>query len=203
VEGEHLPVRIDFLDVCSAAAQAAVNTRAVTLRQIRALAESSMRSTLDVRFAEVAVSQARLDLEQAENNAAAAQANLSAPPGLYWPMTFDLVDEPVPGVLARTRIGCAGSCGRPGCLASRPGAWKDIRRPRCKIRQQTAALDPRDGRRGGSPVELASRPDRGSTRRSTEPAPRRRYSPSRRRVRSGWPLNVGLETAQQAEIEQA
>jgi outer membrane protein len=40
------------------AAQSAVNNREVTLRQIRALADSSMRSTLDVRFAEVALSQA-------------------------------------------------------------------------------------------------------------------------------------------------
>jgi outer membrane protein len=84
------------------AARAAVNTRAVTLRQIRALAESAMRSTLDVRFAEVALSQAQLDLEQAENAAAGAQANLSAALGLNSSATFHLSDEPLAGALDST-----------------------------------------------------------------------------------------------------
>lgn len=81
------------------AAQAAVNNRDVTLRQIRALAQSSMRSTLDVRFAEVAVSQAQLDLYQAENIAREAQTNLSAALGLDQVRTFTLSDEPMPGAL--------------------------------------------------------------------------------------------------------
>ena len=81
------------------AAQAAVSNREVTLRQIRALSESSMRSTLDVRFAEVAVSQAQLDLFQAENAAREAQANLSAALGLDRPNTFTLDDEPMPPAL--------------------------------------------------------------------------------------------------------
>jgi outer membrane protein len=84
------------------AARAAVNTRDVTLRQIRALAESSMRSTLDVRFAEVALSQAQLDLEQAENAAAGAQADLSAALGLDNSVTFNLSDEPLAAPLAAT-----------------------------------------------------------------------------------------------------
>jgi outer membrane protein len=84
------------------AARAAVNTRDVTLRQIRALAESSMRSTLDVRFAEVALSQAQLDLAQAENAAAGAQANLSAALGLNGSVTFHLSDEPLAGALDAT-----------------------------------------------------------------------------------------------------
>jgi outer membrane protein len=84
------------------AARAAVNTRDVTLRQILALAESAMRSTLDVRFAEVALSQAQLDLEQAENAAAAAQANLSEALGLDSAVTFHLNDEPLAGALDAT-----------------------------------------------------------------------------------------------------
>jgi outer membrane protein len=81
------------------AAQAAVTNRDVTLRQIRALQESSLRSTLDVRFAEVALSQAQLDLVQAENIAAEAQSNLAAALGLNQTGAFTLADEPDPPVL--------------------------------------------------------------------------------------------------------
>ena len=81
------------------AAQAAVTNREVTLRQIRALQESSLRSTLDVRFAEVALSQAQLDLVQAENIAAEAQSNLAAALGLNQTEAFTLADEPDPPAL--------------------------------------------------------------------------------------------------------
>jgi len=81
------------------AAQAAVNTREATLRQVRALAESLMRSTLDVRFAEVALSQAQLDLYQAENNATEGLANLAAALGLDHAQAFALSDEPLPAPL--------------------------------------------------------------------------------------------------------
>ncbi len=86
------------------AAQAAVTNRETTLRQIRALAENAMRSTLDVRFAEVALSQAQLDLYQAENLASEAQANLSAAMGLDHAEAFALTDEPVALDLPPTRI---------------------------------------------------------------------------------------------------
>lgn len=81
------------------AAQAAVTNREVTLRQIRALQESSLRSTLDVSFAEVALSQAQLDLVQTENTAAAAQSNLAAALGLDRAQPFNLADEPDPPAL--------------------------------------------------------------------------------------------------------
>jgi len=81
------------------AAQAAVSSREVRLRQIRALSESSMRSTLDVRFAEVALSQAQLEVYQAENTATEAQANLAAALGLDRAETFTLNDEAMPAVL--------------------------------------------------------------------------------------------------------
>jgi outer membrane protein len=84
------------------AAQAAVSNREVTLRQIRALAESSMRSTLDVRFAEVALSQAQLDLFQTENFASEAQSNLAAGLGLDRAEVFVLTDEPTPNALEAT-----------------------------------------------------------------------------------------------------
>jgi outer membrane protein len=84
------------------AAQAAVNNRETTLRQIRALADNAMRSTLDVRFAEVSLSQAQLDLVQAENTAAEAQSNLTAALGLDHAETFTLTDEPIPAALGPT-----------------------------------------------------------------------------------------------------
>ena len=58
-------------------AEATVSARRVTLRQVAALAASSLRSTLDVSFAEVAVSEAELDLYQAENRAKSSHALLS------------------------------------------------------------------------------------------------------------------------------
>jgi outer membrane protein len=81
------------------AAQAAVDSREVTRRQIQRLAENSMRSTLDVRFAEVALSQAQLDLFQAENMATEGQANLSAALGLDHMESFTLTDEPAAATL--------------------------------------------------------------------------------------------------------
>jgi len=81
------------------AAAAAVQQREVTLRQIRALQESAMRSTLDVRFAEVALSQAQLDLFQTENLAAEAQSKLAAAMGLDHAEAFTLADEPMPAAL--------------------------------------------------------------------------------------------------------
>ncbi len=74
-------------------AQAAVNERQLTLRQIRALAQAQINSTLDVSFAEVGVSEAELALYQAENDARESQATLSAAMGYSEEKTFSLVDE--------------------------------------------------------------------------------------------------------------
>ena len=89
------------------AARAAVNTRQVLVRQVRALADSALRSTLDVRFAEVTLSQGQLELERAENLAGEAQADLSAALGLDTARVFVLADEtaiPDPGDNADIRI---------------------------------------------------------------------------------------------------
>ena len=59
-------------------AQARVEMQKLTLRQVQALAASSLKSSLDVSFAEVAVSEAELALYQAENAARANRALLSA-----------------------------------------------------------------------------------------------------------------------------
>jgi outer membrane protein len=80
-------------------AKARLEMQQVTLRQVRALAESSMKSTLDVSFAEVAVSEAEMALYQAENGAQATRAQLAAAFGDEKERQFDLVDVPLPGPL--------------------------------------------------------------------------------------------------------
>ena len=62
-------------------AQATLDLRRVTLRQVNALAQSSLRSTVDVSFAQVNESQAELDLFRAENDATASHTELSAAMG--------------------------------------------------------------------------------------------------------------------------
>lgn len=80
-------------------AQAVSANRELLLRQVRALAQSSLKSTLDVSFAGVAASEAELGLVRAENDALAAQAHLSSAIGTDQSETFDLADEPVPAPL--------------------------------------------------------------------------------------------------------
>jgi outer membrane protein len=80
-------------------AQAVSANRALLLRQVRALAQSSLRSTLDVSFAEVAASEAELGLVRAENDVRAAQAHLSAALGSQQTEAYDLADEPLPAPL--------------------------------------------------------------------------------------------------------
>ncbi len=77
-------------------AQASLDNRKLTLRQVKALAESSFKSTLDVSFAEVAVSEAELELYRAENDVAAGQASLGAALGYESDERFALADEPMP-----------------------------------------------------------------------------------------------------------
>lgn len=80
-------------------AQATLDLRGLTLRQVNALAQSALRSTLDVSFAQVNVSQAELDLIHAENDAKASHARLSAAMGYERDQPFSLTDEPLPGPL--------------------------------------------------------------------------------------------------------
>ena len=80
-------------------AQAVLDNRRLVLRQITALAASALKSTLDVRFAEVAVSEAELDLYQAQNEVSSAQARLSAALGYEQGQTFVLVEEASPAPL--------------------------------------------------------------------------------------------------------
>jgi outer membrane protein len=58
-------------------AQAVLDFRRVTLRQLTALAQSQLRSALDVQFAQVMVSEAELAVVRAESNVQKAQAELA------------------------------------------------------------------------------------------------------------------------------
>ena len=78
-------------------AQARVEMQRVTLRQVRALAASSLKSTLDVSFAEVSVSEAELALVPGENAAKANHALLSAAIGDDRDCAFAVADVPLPG----------------------------------------------------------------------------------------------------------
>jgi outer membrane protein len=77
-------------------AQATLDLRRLTLRQVSALAQSSLRSTVDVSFAQVNESQAELDLFHAENDATASHARLSAAIGYDHDQPFSLSDDPLP-----------------------------------------------------------------------------------------------------------
>ena len=75
-------------------ARATLDLRRLTLRQVNALAESALRSTVDViSFAQVNVSQAELDLFRAESAAQASHARLSAAMGIEADQPFSLADD--------------------------------------------------------------------------------------------------------------
>jgi len=80
-------------------AQAVLDNRRITLRQVSALAQSSLRSTLDVRFAEVAVSEAELGLSRARNSNEAAWVRLNSTLGSAESQHFILEDQPLPDPL--------------------------------------------------------------------------------------------------------
>lgn len=81
------------------AAQAALDSRRLSLHQVTQLAQSSLKSTLDVSFAQVLVSEAELAVVEAENNVRESQARLSAALGFDHTQPFDLSDEPMPASL--------------------------------------------------------------------------------------------------------
>jgi outer membrane protein len=74
-------------------AQQTVDTRKATDEQIGALANSKLRSTLDLSLADVQVSQAKLLVLDAQNALASAMANLNAILGSEASTPYDLVDE--------------------------------------------------------------------------------------------------------------
>lgn len=73
-------------------AQQTIDSRQVLLDQVTELARSRLRSMLDVSFAEVNVSEAKLSLVAAQNDYDSSIAELSAAMGYQGPQQFELVD---------------------------------------------------------------------------------------------------------------
>ena len=73
-----------------------VAARQLVVDQVSALAESKLKSTLDVSFAKVNLADAKLLQVRAQNESAAAQADLAAAMGLPNETTFDLSEEACP-----------------------------------------------------------------------------------------------------------
>ena len=135
-------------------AQQTFDTRQLLLDQVTALATNKLRSELDVSFARVAVQEARLLLEKAQNDADAAMASLSTALGYREPRQFQLVEhaggaerrhercratggngagEPAGTVEPAQRTGrraavCQGRNAIRGCQRCPPSAWPATRR---------------------------------------------------------------------------
>ena len=77
-------------------AQQTVEARRVVADQIEALAASNLKSSLDVTFARVNLSQAELLLVQAQNDVQASDAALTAALGSAQAASYDLQEEPLP-----------------------------------------------------------------------------------------------------------
>ncbi len=76
-------------------AQQTVDARQLVLDQVTALSEAKLKSGLDVSFAQVAVSEARLMAAQALNESQASMADLAVAMGLGEPAQY-LLSEPAP-----------------------------------------------------------------------------------------------------------
>ena len=80
-------------------ARQTVETRQLVADQVTALANSNLKSALDVSFANVNLADAKLLLVQSENSLKAVQAQLAAVLGLPGGTSFDLAEEPMPSQL--------------------------------------------------------------------------------------------------------
>jgi outer membrane protein len=94
-----LNVREAFYQVLGAeavlrAARAALDNRALVSRQLSALAESELKSTLDVNFAKVLQSEAELAVVRAESVVAQGRSHLATTMGLQTPIASSLADVP-------------------------------------------------------------------------------------------------------------
>ena len=76
-----------------------VSARQVVVDQVSALAESKLKSTLDLSFAKVNLSDAKLLQIRAQNDVKAAEADLGRAMGLPGQTGFELAEEPMPAAL--------------------------------------------------------------------------------------------------------
>lgn len=94
-----LNVRAAYYQVLGAeavlrAAQAALDNRRLIARQLNELAQSQLRSTLDVQFADVLVNQAELAVVQAQSLVAQQRSQLATAMGVQQPISAPLSDVP-------------------------------------------------------------------------------------------------------------
>lgn len=99
-----LGVAAAYFDVLSSeavqtATQEALENRRLTLRQVTALQQSQLKSTLDVSFAQVLESEAELVVYRAENTVYESRARLGDAIGRQQTVDASLNDEPVPAPL--------------------------------------------------------------------------------------------------------
>ena len=80
-------------------AQAVLAFRKTSLRQLTALAQSQLRSTLDVQFAQVLVSEAQMAVVHADSAVQEARAQLAAAMGDDTVPDYILVEQPEPPLL--------------------------------------------------------------------------------------------------------
>jgi outer membrane protein len=80
-------------------AQAVLGLRRTELRQLTALAQNQLRSTLDVQFAQVLVSEAQMAVVQADSNLQEARAQLTAAMGDDNDPDYVLAEQPQPPLL--------------------------------------------------------------------------------------------------------
>jgi outer membrane protein len=97
-----LRVNVSYFGVLKAqsvlrVAEETVKARQLVADQVSALAKSSLKSGLDVSFANVDLARAQLLLVQARNDLQSSFAQLSDALGYSDQRTFQLVDEPLPG----------------------------------------------------------------------------------------------------------
>lgn len=81
-------------------AQAAQSNRHLVAQQLNALAQSELRSTVDVNFAEVLASEADLAVVRAKSVVAQQRAHLTTTMGLLQPVTAPLAEPSAPAPLA-------------------------------------------------------------------------------------------------------
>ncbi len=80
-------------------AEQTVQARQLVVDQVKALAESKLKSELDLTFAQVNLSEAKLLLLSAQNGLKSAFADLATAMGLPGPQAYDLAEEPLPPAL--------------------------------------------------------------------------------------------------------
>lgn len=125
-------------------AEADLDNRRLLLRQVQALAQSALRGTLDVTFAQVSVSETELAVSRAQSDLKASQARLSAAMGTDRDQAFQLVDQQLPPNLTSDPKGLVDEAlrSRPDLASSRfsRDAARDFQKAERRLRYPSVNL---------------------------------------------------------------